>query len=448
METNFNQLAIKTIEKSRELLSCPDFIARHRKGANDFIRNCKLTFSIVMLLTLQKSLKSIQIHLHEFFKNWSGTGLPFASATAGAFTHARAKLLPSAFVELNEKAVLEIFYAPGQTQVQRWQGHRLLGIDSSLVRLPKNATLFKDFATIEISNQHGVLDIYPEGRISVLYDLLNHLGLDAQLVNSSQGEVQLALAHWPHVQPQDVLICDRGYAGYRWFAQMLEHRAHFVCRCSCGSFGVAQQLFARNEAAISKTVTLEVPGDQRKQLCELGLPLKLTVRFVTVRLSTGELEVLATSLLNEADYSTEAFSLLYGKRWGIETYYGRLKGRLDLENFSGQTSQAVHQDFQAMIFLSNMESLISSPVRTKMAERSQEETQAVQINSAVSLHALKDNIIELLASAVPVEQVLHQIQEWMGHNPVSIRTKRQIPRRKFSAFRSYHHQRCIRKIVF
>lgn len=447
MRDNLKSLAIRAIEKSRETLSNPAFVARHRAEVADFTRKCKLTFPVVILLTLQKSLKSIQNHLHEFFREWSLAGEPVSSATAGAFTHARAKLQPSAFVELNEKAVMEIFYGPDNApEVQRWLGHRLLGVDSSLIRLPNNPSLFKEFATVQCTNQYGVLDRYPEGRISVLYDLLNHLGLDARLVDSSQGEVQLAQAHWAQVQPGDVLICDRGYAGYRWFAEIGQHGAHFVCRCSCGSFAAAQELFTRNEAGISTIVTLQAASD-RKELRRLGLPLELSVRFVTVRLSTGELEVLATSLLNERDYPTEAFAQVYCERWGIETYYGRLKGRLDLENFSGKTSLAVHQDFQAMIFLSNMETLISSPVREQMSQRPGKK-QAVQINGAVSLHALKDRIIELLASTVPIEQVLVQIQEWMSHTPLSIRPHRQIPRRKFSAFRSYHYQRRVRKIVY
>src|SRR5690242_16084928 len=115
MQDDLKSLAISAIEKSRELLSTPAFIARHRRGAKDFIRSCKLTFPIMMLLTLQKSLKSIQIHLHEFFKEWSQIRDPIVSATASAFTHARVKFLASAFVELNEKAVLDLFYGPNHT---------------------------------------------------------------------------------------------------------------------------------------------------------------------------------------------------------------------------------------------------------------------------------------------------------------------------------------------
>ena len=72
-----------------------------------------------------------------------------------------------------------------------------------------------------------------------------------------------------------------------------------------------------------------------------------TVRLVTVRLARGELEGLGTALVDETAYPTAVFGPVYGRRWGQETYYGRLKGRLDLEHGSGQTVAAVEQDFPA-----------------------------------------------------------------------------------------------------
>jgi hypothetical protein len=43
----------------------------------------------------------------------------------------------------------------------------------------------------------------------------------------------------------------------------------------------------------------------------------INVRFVRVRLSTGEFEVLVTSLLDEAKYPAAGFLELYGLRWGV-----------------------------------------------------------------------------------------------------------------------------------
>ena len=91
-------------------------------------------------------------------------------------------------------------------------------------------------------------------------------------------------------------------------------------------------------------------ADPRAELQRLGLPRELIVRFVSVRLPTGELEVLVTSLLDAAAYPTEEFLTVYHWRWPHETYYGRLKGRLDLENWSGQSAEAVRQDFHQRAF--------------------------------------------------------------------------------------------------
>ena len=39
---------------------------RHRRRAHDFTRQCVLTFPVLLLLLLQKSLKSLQTHAQEF----------------------------------------------------------------------------------------------------------------------------------------------------------------------------------------------------------------------------------------------------------------------------------------------------------------------------------------------------------------------------------------------
>ena len=96
------------------------------------------------------------------------------------------------------------------------------------------------------------------------------------------------------------------------------------------------------------------------------MPLTLTVRFVSVRLRTGELEVLVTSLLDETAYPTEEFQALYQERWGQETFHLLLKSWLDLENWSGRTAAAVRQDFHATVFLCNLESLLTRPAQAQL----------------------------------------------------------------------------------
>src|SRR5437867_7943868 len=168
------------IEKLRRQLCNVQFSARHRVRAEDFTRQRQLTFPIVMLFVLQKTVKSIQRHLHEFLNELAG-GQVFEPVTAGAWTHARAKLKHTAFIELNKEVVLPTVNQQGE-QLQRWHGHRLFGHDSSLIRLPDSPELAQEFGRVEIKNHKGATGTaYPEGRMSIVYDLLNRIGVDARM---------------------------------------------------------------------------------------------------------------------------------------------------------------------------------------------------------------------------------------------------------------------------
>lgn len=440
---------VTLIETLRRQLCDHAFIARHRVRPEDFTRQRQLTFPIVMLFTLQKTVKSIQRHLHEFLDELAGEDL-FEPVTPGAWTHARAKLKHTAFIELNRASVLPVIYgAAPDHSIQRWCGHRLLGVDSSILRLPNSADLFDQFTAVEVTNNHGSTGVrYPEARMSVVYDLLNRVGLDGRLEPSSTGEVELAIEQLAHAAPGDVLLNDRGFTGYRYLAWHRKRGLHYVARCSSGSFAAAQELFRKDRAGRSIVVKLFAPRDERAQLQALGLPLELTVRFVSVRLPTGELEVLATSLLEGKKYPTGDFLALYHRRWGHETFYGVMKGRLDLENFSGQTPEAVRQDFHATLLLCNLESVLTAPTEAALQDDSSDHEHPKQVNRAVSFHALKHELLPLLYSDESIETVIAKLQLWFKGSPVSVRPEREVPRQKLSLPRSYHFQRHVKKTVF
>ena len=452
MQTNSQTISIPSIDlilNLRQRLRDPAFLDRHRYDPKAFTRKRVLTFDVVMLLILQKTVKSLQLHLNEFLDQWSENGLEHA-ATSCAFTRARAKLCFQAYVELNQEVLLPTVYRAENAGVLRlWRGLRMLGVDSSLLRLPLTRELSTVFGRVECGNQKVKAAVaYPQARISVLYDVLNDIGWDARLAPHKTAETELARQHLAAMRKGDLILCDRGYAGYYWFALMMGMGVQFVVRCSQGSFGVAQELFRRNEAGVSVEATLSASSDIRKELRQAGLPLEIRVRFVTVRLSTGELEVLATSLLDVEGYPTEEFAMVYHWRWGIETYYGRLKGRLDLENWSGKTQEAIGQDFHAAVFLSNLESVLCQRAQEELTQKTAHRSQPAQINRAVSLHAIKSKIIELLAGSLPVEKVLRHLQRLFKANPVSVRPDRKVPRKKTQSGQAYHYQRNVKKIVF
>jgi len=440
---------IHLIEQIRARIFSGDFCARHRARAADFTRERLLTFPIVMLFLLQKTTKSIQRHLHSFFRQlWPQQSQ--RPVSGGAWTQARAKLSHTAFIELNQEVLLPCFYAPEQAPHRRsWHGHRLLGCDGSLLRLPSHPQVLEIFGEVAVANHLGDTGTrYAPARLSVLYDLLNHIGLDARLEPVAHSEVDLAAAQLVHLEKSDLLIWDRGFSGFVLMAQVVGCGANFLGRCSKGSFAAAQEMFRINRAGRSKIVKLVASREQRAELKQLGLPSELIVRFVSVRLPTGELEVLVTSLLDESLYPTQEFAALYHLRWNHETYHHMLKGRLDLENWSGQTVEAVRQDVQAAVLVSNLESLLSQEAQEELSAQDATRQYPAQVNRAVSYHALKERVLDLLWSQRPIQEVLQDIQSWMRSSPVSVRSHRSPPRRPQSFHRSYHYQRNLRKTVF
>jgi IS4 transposase len=50
---------------------------------------------------------------------------------------------------------------------------------------------------------------------------------------------------------------------------------------------------------------------------------------------------------------------LYRVRWGIESFFGILKTRLGLENFTGKSAEFVYQDFYSSVYLTGIEVLLT-----------------------------------------------------------------------------------------
>lgn len=439
-----DEFVCQTINRLRLLLEDVGFVGRHKARTEDFTRQRTLGFARVITLLLQKTLQSVQVHLNGFFDRLD-QGL--TSVTASAWCQARMKLRHTALIELNEQTILAPFYEG--VSVRRWRGHRLLAIDSSLLCLPTQPEMGQEFGWVENSNQSGECGRTVQGRLSVLTDLLNDLALQTLLVHPATGERTLAAEHLAALRPGDVGVMDRGFAGYELWARWQARGRDFVCRCPGGGFGVVNDLLAENVAGRSVTVSLRPARAVLQEVRQWGLPETIRVRFLTVRLSTGELEVLGTSLVDEQAYPTEEFGEVYHRRWGLETYYGLLKGRLALENFSGESVEAVRQDLHATVMLSNLETLLTASTQARLEEETATAGKpAYQVNRAVSIHTIKTHLLELLLSRQPAQEVIGQMRRLFNGAPVLRRPGRKPPRRRKSAWRSYRFQRYVRKVVF
>ncbi|MCX7087895.1 MAG: hypothetical protein NTV00_07560 [Methylococcales bacterium] len=95
----------QAIEKSRELIKDDSFKARNRKSENMFTRIRCLPFELVLIMILRKSTKSLQCIVNE-----TVISLGMEGVTASAYSQARYKLKHTAFIELNQKAIIDVVY--------------------------------------------------------------------------------------------------------------------------------------------------------------------------------------------------------------------------------------------------------------------------------------------------------------------------------------------------
>jgi hypothetical protein len=393
----------------------------------------------MMMLLLRKSAKSLQCVVNEFFMV-----LGVESVTGSAFSQARQHIGHSAFIELNEKAVVNVLYRDGH--YLRYQSFRVLAIDGSKIRLPDSEEINKAFGQMAYTNgkDHEIKGHHTYAQGSVLYDVLNHIAIDARLGQATNYEVDLAIQHLEKTQEGDLILADRGYASYFFLARLDQAGRDFVVRCSSGSFSAAVAMFS-GQGPASQQVTLTAPHTP-KELKALGLPKQLTVRLVRVVLETGEYEVLVTSLLDEVVYPVSDFKEIYWLRWGVETFYDVAKTRLQLENFTGKTVESIRQDFYATIYMTGLEAILTDQAEDQLSQRNTKHE--YHVNKAVSFNAIKNQVIDLLYYESDLDRLLEQLTKLFLKNPSCTRKNRVVPRRKSSTRVLLNHHRRLKKLCF
>jgi hypothetical protein len=365
--------------------------------------------------------------------------------TASAYSQARRKLRHTAFIELNEGVISE-YYAPQENYHRLW-GFRVLAVDGSKIRLPNTEEICKEFGTFNIVNQTEKLNgRYPAALISVCYDVLNHIALSAEIAHGKSYEVNLAKNHLATLESDDLLIFDRAYASFYMLSNLTKSGVNFIIRCPKSSFTTASRMF--EGGPWSRETSLEPKRELKAQLNEENLPTKIRIRFVRVKLPTGEEEVLVTSLLDAKKYKRTEFKHLYSLRWGIETYYGILKGRLSLGNFTGKNVESVKQDFYSTIFISNIETVFTEDAKKILDNKAESCEHGKAVNKAVSFNAIKNYAFELFDSPSNVDEKMEKLTKLFLMNPVTVREKRKISRYPCSDAKSLYYQKQIRKAVF
>jgi hypothetical protein len=421
MDNETNLVQIGLIEQLKDRLFSSDFLARHRQDVKDFTRKRCLTFVITVMFLLNLLKRSQQDELDEFFKLQNGTDLAVRIVTKSAFTQARKKLKSEAFIELNQ---VQTAYFYQFLEPQRWYGWRVVAVDGSTVQLPNTQEVLDHFGAWQPAKGAAC----PMARVSQMFDVLNHITLDAAITQKSQGERYLAATHFAFLRPDDLVLLDRGYPAFWLFALILDKKAQFCARMKLSGWTVVKDFVA---SGLNEQIVRVLPTyAARQECCDRKLSSQpLTIRLIRIELEDGEVEVLATSLLDSQAYPVSLFKELYHLRWPVEEQYKAMKCRIEIENFSGISVLAVYQDFHAKVFTANLTAILARPAQESVNHDNANKNYAYQINMTNALSKMKDTVV-LLFQRDNILSLLQALWQLMIKTIEPIRPGRSYPRIK------------------
>ena len=335
----------EVVEASERTINGLDFLNIARKRPQDFTRNRKMPFSRLVMFMLNMVKSSTQTCLDRFFEQ---TGHKDTHMAQQSFSEAREKIKWEAFRELFRMIVNLIYTAYYET----WHGYRVSAIDGSKVQIPDDSKLRDYYGTIGKGNSAAT------GQGSALYDVYNNVLIDVQLEPIETDERELALRHIDVLRglpsfDKECIIFDRGYASFDLIKALNDHGIHFVMRVR-RKFNLSIDQLAEGD---HRNVTLHKKGYE-----------SISVRAIKFLLNSGEEETLITDIIDKR-MGIPAFTALYFKRWPVETKFDEIKNKLEIENFSGRTLNAIMQDFYITMYMSNVVAVACWKHRSRSMKR-------------------------------------------------------------------------------
>jgi len=413
------KICANLIEFLNKIIFSEDFLSRHRRSPKDFVRQRLLPFHNMIFFLMNMIKGSLQDELDYFFKAVHAEEVSTRTVTKSALTKARKKLHHQAFIELGRNLV-SFFY--DHFPCRRWKGFRILAIDGSTVKVPKTKDVADHFGSWNPAKGEAC----PVARISNLFDPLNGIVVDALISPKVRGERALAAEHIDHLKANDLVLLDRGYPAFWLFVLILSRQAQFCARVKTHWTEVRKFYNSGKKEGI---ITLRPSLPSVEQCNHLNLPVSpIQLRAIRVDLDSGETEILLTSMMDKNLYPHEVFKELYHLRWTVEENYKTAKCRIEIENFSGKSTESVYQDFHAKVFTMNLTAAITHPAQDVIASENGQKKYTYRINVTQALSKMKDSIV-LLFIRSNIKELLNKLLDLFISTIEPIRPGRKYPRK-------------------
>jgi len=409
-----------------------------------FTRDRMLSFKKMIMIIVNLARKTLQLELNMFTKN-----INCEDVSKQAFSKARKNLNPKVFGLLNEKFLSE-FYT--DNDIKTLHGFRVFAVDGSKIQLPFSKEIVQEYGCS--GNQFGAA--IPMAQTSTLFDVLNKVTVHSIIAPNTSSERNLAKQHLEQLRIidtqtefdktgiKDLLLYDRGYPSTELFINLAKEKKDFLMRCKRDFCAEVKDALANGKTDV--VVGIDISEKRKCANSALGLRLlkinanaKIKVRILVFELSSGELEILITSLIDQNKFARKFLFEFYNLRWGTEENNKFHKAIAQLENFSGKSKVSVEQDYYATIFTCNVESILAQEALEEVNALLKDKDLKYEytVNKNIALGSLKDELIYVLLAGVGFDEFCDKIKKRMIHSLVPIRKNRSFPRRNKCPYRKY-----------
>ncbi len=292
---------------------------RHAKGFTCWGQFVAMLFCQVAQL---KSLREVCMGLASCeapLKHLGISETPKKSTLAYANENRPWELYQTIFGQLLEKCQAEVCARGGRRKF-RFK-NKLMSLDGSIIDL--SASMF-DWAKYKRT----------KGAIK-LHLLLDHHGYLPSFAVVTEGKhSEVAVARGLRLEPGTILVIDRGYNDYGWFAEMTTEGVFFVTRMKTNTvYAVEAECEIPPSGNLLRDQIISLPA-----LRKAGEEPVLFRRIEYWNEEKREILVFLTNLLHLAATTIAA---IYKERWQVELFFKALKQTLKVKTFLGTSANAV-----------------------------------------------------------------------------------------------------------
>ena len=251
-------------------------------------------------------------------------GLPTAparSTLAYANEHRPWQLCQTVFEQLLAKCQTLAASQPGTRKKRKFRfKNPLLSLDASVIDLC--ATMF-DWAKFRLT----------KGAVK-LHLLLDHDGyLPSYAVITEGKKHEVRVARQMRFAPGTILVFDRGYTDYEWFANLIQQGVYFVTRLKENAdYGVVENLAVPQGRGVRRDQVIFF-----YKLAKAGID----AYFRRIEFYDEENDRVLVFLTSHMGLAAATIAAVYKERWQIELFFRALKQSLRVKTFVGTSANAL-----------------------------------------------------------------------------------------------------------